>query len=378
MKACLLRALRVLLAIAAVSAPAAAQRPGVVEAGATAAHFRDDKATVAGPSLRVLISGARGHAFGDAEGGALAAIGGTSGYAALTGGYRTSNAPGWASEVTGSLSGVGGSSAGGGAGTALVGARGLWSSERAGSWLRGTAHASSRSHATLNGGGVDAGAWWSGVRTRLTASALQEWTRAELFNGPFRTGFAGTVPVRYIEGAVGLHAEGDYASLDVTAITRRDPDASRLYEQGATVEAVYWPRSTMALVVSAMHQLPDFVRGSDALDALSVGVRFGQAAPIIARTSQMVPVVRVLEANGARVLRIHAAGARTVEVMGDFTDWEARTLAASRGAFEGALVLRSGTHRVLVRIDGGPWRPAANTPAVDDDLGGRVGLLVVP
>jgi hypothetical protein len=38
----------------------------------------------------------------------------------------------------------------------------------------------------------------------------------------------------------------------------------------------------------------------------------------------------------------------------------------------------SGTHRVLVRIDGGEWRPAANTPAVDDDLGGRVGLLVVP
>ena len=26
----------------------------------------------------------------------------------------------------------------------------------------------------------------------------------------------------------------------------------------------------------------------------------------------------------------------------------------------------------------GAWRPAANTPAVDDDLGGRAGLLVVP
>ena len=38
----------------------------------------------------------------------------------------------------------------------------------------------------------------------------------------------------------------------------------------------------------------------------------------------------------------------------------------------------SGTHRIVVRIDGGPWRPATNTPAVDDDLGGRVGLLVVP
>jgi hypothetical protein len=31
-----------------------------------------------------------------------------------------------------------------------------------------------------------------------------------------------------------------------------------------------------------------------------------------------------------------------------------------------------------VRIDGGAWMPAANTPAVDDDFGGRVGLLLVP
>ena len=36
------------------------------------------------------------------------------------------------------------------------------------------------------------------------------------------------------------------------------------------------------------------------------------------------------------------------------------------------------TIRAVVRIDGGAWRAAANTPAVDDDLGGRVGLLVVP
>jgi hypothetical protein len=47
-------------------------------------------------------------------------------------------------------------------------------------------------------------------------------------------------------------------------------------------------------------------------------------------------------------------------------------------AFEHAFTLTTGTHRVDVRIDGGPWRPAANTPAEDDDLGGRAGLLVVP
>jgi hypothetical protein len=43
-----------------------------------------------------------------------------------------------------------------------------------------------------------------------------------------------------------------------------------------------------------------------------------------------------------------------------------------------ALVLAPGTHRVLVRVDDGPWRPPTNLPAVDDEMGGRVGLLVVP
>ena len=355
-----------------------AQGPVVVDAAVTAAHFADDNATAVGPSVRLAIAGVRGHAFGSAEGGALGTIGAAAGYAAVSGGVRTSNSPGWASELTGELAAVGGSTTVGGAGTGLIGARGIWSSDAAGSWLRGVGHASSRTHGTLGGGGVDAGVWWSGSRTRVTATVLQEWTRAELYTGRFRTGYAGTTAARYAEGGLLLHAEGDYAALDLSASSRRDVDAARLFEQGASVEAAYWPRSRVAFVLSATHQLPDFVRGSDGMDAVSVGMRFGQAAPIIARTSRMVPVVRVLESKGATVLRVHAAGARMVEVMGDFTDWEPRTLPTSAGAFETAMVLHSGTHRILVRIDGGPWRPAANTPAVDDDLGGRVGLLVVP
>ena len=63
--------------------------------------------------------------------------------------------------------------------------------------------------------------------------------------------------------------------------------------------------------------------------------------------------------------------------MADFTEWAPVTLAPSAEGFERSVTLTPGSHRVLIRVDGGPWRPAANTPAVDDDLGGRVGLLVV-
>ena len=79
-----------------------------------------------------------------------------------------------------------------------------------------------------------------------------------------------------------------------------------------------------------------------------------------------------------RTVRIHVPSARTVEIMGDFTDWEPRVMTRNGAAFESTLRVPSGTHRVMMRIDGGEWRAPANTPAVDDDFGGRVGLLVVP
>jgi hypothetical protein len=77
-------------------------------------------------------------------------------------------------------------------------------------------------------------------------------------------------------------------------------------------------------------------------------------------------------------VRVIAPGAHTVELMADFTNWTPVTLTAAHDAFESPFTLESGTHRLVLRIDGGQWRAAANTPAVDDDLGGRVGLLVVP
>jgi hypothetical protein len=64
--------------------------------------------------------------------------------------------------------------------------------------------------------------------------------------------------------------------------------------------------------------------------------------------------------------------------MADFTDWQPLELTPEDGTFVHRLRLASGVYHALVRIDGGEWKPAANTPAVDDDLGGRVGLVVVP
>jgi hypothetical protein len=82
---------------------------------------------------------------------------------------------------------------------------------------------------------------------------------------------------------------------------------------------------------------------------------------------------------GGRVVRVTAPGARRVQLRADATGWRVVDLArGADGAWEAVLPLVPGTHRVLVCVDGDTWRPPANLPAVDDDLGGRVGLLVVP
>ena len=361
-----------------MSRPLGAQRPLTVDLGVTGAHFVDDDANVFGPSIRLALSGQKGRLFGSAEGGTIATIGAASGFATVEGGVRSSVARGWSTELAGELGTVAGSNTSGGVGTAIAHGRLLWSATSGGAWIRGSSHASDRTNGSLTGHGVESGVWWSWPRAQLSATLLSEWTRAELFVGRFRSQFAGTVPVRYSEAAVSLHAEGDRTTVDVVAGARRDADAAHLYEPAVSATAALWTGETVALVFSVARQLPDWVRGADAADAFSVGMRFRQATPASDRAARLIPVVQVTDSSGVRVLRVRASGATHVEVMGDFTNWEPLPLSRSSALFERVVTMSSGLHRLLLRIDGGEWRTAANTPAVDDDLGGKAGLLVVP
>ncbi len=358
--------------------PLGAQRQVALEAGFTGAHFPDDDASVFGPSLRLVLSGTRGRLFASGEAGTLATLGAAGAFAAVEGGVRSPVRGVWATELAGSLSAVAGSNNSGGAGTALLGARLLRVGARSGTWVRATGHGSARENTTLGGGGADAGGWWSFPGGRVTGSVAQEWTRAELYAGRFRTGFAGTTAVRFTEAVISLHTEGERATFDLSGSLRRDPDAANLFEHGATASTAVWLRPATALVFTATRQLPDWVRGSDAADAFSIALRFYQPTPAAERVARMLPVVQVADTAGMRFLRIRAAGARAIDVMGDFTEWAAQPLDRRGGVFERAIVMSSGAHRLLIRIDGGAWRTALNTPAVDDDLGGRAGLLVVP
>ena len=82
--------------------------------------------------------------------------------------------------------------------------------------------------------------------------------------------------------------------------------------------------------------------------------------------------------DGLVALDVRAPGARSVELMGDFTDWSAVAL-ARRGSsqWQVRLPVPPGIHHLVVRIDGGEWRaPPGSRPTVNE-YGVAVGAVLV-
>lgn len=366
-----------LLVLVVTGRPLGAQAHAALDVGVSIVRFLDESTTVAGPSVGLTSAADGRRLFGRLNLGGVGTIGAASGSATLSGGARAPIGRRWLVEGSGELFGVAGTSvrsavAATGAARAirLVGDGGLWA--------RGAASMARREAGALPAQAMEAGVWWSWPRMRVSAAVIDQRARAQLFAGPMRSFFVGTLPVRYQEGTLGARFEGDAVSLDVAAGVRRDPDAASVYEPIASATVALWQSETRAWTISVARLPPDWVRGADAAQWVAVGMRFYEPRPATARASRIRPVVIVGAGEPERRVRVVASGAHTVELMADFTDWAPVTLVHVGDAFEGTAAVTAGSHRILLRIDGGPWRPAANTPAVDDDLGGRVGLLVVP
>ncbi|HET7188716.1 MAG TPA: glycogen-binding domain-containing protein [Gemmatimonadaceae bacterium] len=377
-----------LLIALAVGRPLGAQDRAVLELGASYVRFPQDDDVVVGPSLRWTVSRERERLSLSGSLTGLVAAEGASGYADAASHWLVPLTGGWRGEIGGEVGALLASatpSSSSYASSSIASLRILRPIERGGIWLRGSGNLSTREAGALWGRGVDVGGWWRRSGVQLLASVTREWSVAQLFTGPGREGFVGVVPVDYIEGNLAARMARDAATLDVSAAARRDPGAEHLVESGFSATATVWRTPTQAFVLSAARQLPDFVRGAEASNSFTLGIRFNEPSPVLALAMRTPPTVQVaateVDANGdstRRTLRVRAPTAQSVEVRGDFTDWEPVALTLTGDVFIGSFVLSPGSHRLVLRVDGGDWRPAANTPAVDDDFGGRVGLLVVP
>ena len=72
-------------------------------------------------------------------------------------------------------------------------------------------------------------------------------------------------------------------------------------------------------------------------------------------------------------------GAASVEIMGDFTDWQTVQLTRTGDTtWEIQLPLTRGVHRVNIRVDGGRWLVPAGTRLEQTEFGDAVGVVVIP
>lgn len=156
-----------------------------------------------------------------------------------------------------------------------------------------------------------------------------------------------------------------------------------------SLAAVVWLSSHIGIVASGGTYPVDYTQGYPGGRYVSVALRFGgrpNPAAALASRVQSVATRRGAAAsprleiasppNGPRVLRVHAPGARSVEVMGDFTDWEPVALTRGAGGWWTTMMpITGGMHQVNVRVDGGQWDVPAGTLETEDEFGARVGVL---
>jgi hypothetical protein len=108
--------------------------------------------------------------------------------------------------------------------------------------------------------------------------------------------------------------------------------------------------------------------------------------PVVARVAQpsdptdgiVLRVAATDSSKSVQVVRVRAPASDRVELMADFTEWEPVALARTpAGLWEISLPIRSGSHRLNVRLDGGDWVVPTNLARVTDEFGSTVGLLLV-
>jgi hypothetical protein len=165
---------------------------------------------------------------------------------------------------------------------------------------------------------------------------------------------------------------------------------------GEAVGTVAFSRS-LALTLGLGRYPTDPIRGSVSGRYASAGVRLTalapRPAPRPAPAWPQPPVapaasstnghpaaisVTVAVTAGGPLLVVRAPGALLVEVMGDFTDWQAVALTRTGDVWRLEAHLAPGLRRLNVRVDGGAWSVPAGATLTHDEFGATVGTIVVP
>ena len=256
-----------------------------------------------------------------------------------------------------------------------------------GVWLGGGGGNVHVEETSFPAGTGELGAWLRRGQQRVTLSAVAVNTSTVstvIFNDA--TVLRVRDPVQYADVSLSGHVAWRRFELDGIALSRHVSKGELQSTPAASVAAAWWATPYVGVATALGRQLADPIRGTVRTRYATIALRLsaerhGPVAP--PRLPPAVPageasLVAASAGNGSVIIRVQAPGAQRVELMGDITGWEPRPLDRRGGRWEVRLTTTPGAHHVVVRIDGGAWAAPANLPRIDDELGGTVGLLVVP
>ncbi|MBL0938825.1 MAG: hypothetical protein IBJ03_08015 [Gemmatimonadaceae bacterium] len=186
-------------------------------------------------------------------------------------------------------------------------------------------------------------------------------------------------------------------SLGASRSWRKGAGATSGSARGHSITAAWQATPSVMLIAQGGEQLADVVRGVPQALYTGVGVRWNplrvrgvqREARAFADTRNMAPNVvpelrgdEVLlqrrEGEGVLTITVLAMQDAVVEIASSANEWTPTRVSHSSAGFVHKLTLSSGTHRVAVRVNGGEWRAPRGLVAVDDEFGGKAGLVVVP
>lgn len=265
---------------------------------------------------------------------------------------------------------------GGRTGQTLASLRGHVMRERLGAWA---------------GGGLgtmwDGGAWRA-IRQGEAGSWMTLGPTAALVVSATPTVVDDTI--KYVDAQTALALSMRRAQVDLSLGMRAGsrlpsmPGSSRVWG-GATLTAPVTPRAS-AVIAAGTYPL-DFTQGFPAGRYVSVSLRLSGrnrtattgSSPSVNPSAGVSGFTMQRNASGAVVMSITAPSAASVEITGDFTQWEAWSMTGTgSGRFVITLPVTAGTYQMNVRVDGGAWVVPQGLTVIRDELGNNVGIVVIP
>jgi hypothetical protein len=268
----------------------------------------------------------------------------------------------------------------------------------------GRLHLAAADHGAWIGGG--AGRSWDGVTWRGVRQAeMGAWAERDAF-----TALATVAPVvvddtiHYTDLQTAVRAPFGAYEIGVTAGVRAGasgPAVGGSSRAWGIVSGLAWISSRLAVVAAAGSYPVDFTQGYPGGRFVSLALRVASAdarvasRPIASRSAghavddtrrddTRAAGVRAFQVLTPRIgdplrqIRILAPSAGSVELTGDFTNWQ--PIALSRGQDGWWSVVRPlapGTYQLDVRVDGGRWRAPPGLLTSRDEFDGVVAILTI-